>query len=409
MSIANANAGVQIYLALQDKGFAAGLEGASSRLAAFAQRCQGLSQQIGIVSQSINVGLAAAVRQFAAFDDQMRMVAGITGSAGPEFENLTQLAQKLGRETSFTAAQVAGGMVGLGRMGFDSGEIKDSIKAVMDLSRATGTDLAPASEIAGNALRVFGLRTSETGTVADLLATVTNRSAQTLADVGEALKTAGPHAARAGESLQDTAAAIGVLANMGIRGSMAGNAIGRTLKQIADPQVAAKLAEMGVATTGADGNLRKLKDVLVDIARVAKDMKSGEQIAFFEDIFNARGSLAGGTLAANLPAMERMGETLSHSGGEAHRLAQEMDSGIGGALTRLSSAASGLASDFGKAVSPLAKIAAGAATAALGALSKAATVLGGTFSYLAVVAVGIPPATRATCTLSVHLAYIYPG
>ena len=315
-TITNANAGVNIFLALTDKGFSTGLDVASSRLAAFAQRCQGLSQQIGIVSQSINVGFAAAVRQFAAFDDQMRMVAGITGSAGSEFENLTQLAQKLGRETSFTAAQVAGG---LGRMGFDSGEIKDSIKAVMDLSRATGTDLAQASEIAGNALRVFGLRTSETGTVADLLATVANRSAQTLADVGEALKTAGPHAARAGETLRDTAAAIGVLANMGIRGSMAGNAIGRTLKQIADPQVAAKLAEMGVATTGADGNLRKLKDILDDIARVTSTMKSGEQIAFFEDIFNARGSLAGGTLAANLPAIERMNEALANCGGAAAR------------------------------------------------------------------------------------------
>ena len=220
-TITNANAGVSVYLALRDKDFSAGLEGASSRLAAFAQRCQGLSQQIGIVSQSINVGLAAAVRQFAAFDDQMRMVAGITGSAGSEFENLTQLAQKLGRETSFTAAQVAGGMVALGRMGFDSGEIKDSIKSVMDLSRATGTDLVQASEIAGNA-------------------------------------------------------------------------IGRTLKQIADPKIAAKLAEMGVATTGVDGNLRKLKDILVDIARVSSTMKSGEQIAFFKDIFNARGSLAGG-------------------------------------------------------------------------------------------------------------------
>ena len=395
MSIANANAGVQIYLALQDKGFAAGLEGASSRLAAFAQRCQGLSQQIGIVSQSINVGLAAAVRQFAAFDDQMRMVAGITGSAGSEFENLTQLAQKLGRETSFTAAQVAGGMVGLGRMGFDSGEIKDSIKAVMDLSRATGTDLAPASEIAGNALRVFGLRTSETGTVADLLATVTNRSAQTLADVGEALKTAGPHAARAGESLQDTAAAIGVLANMGIRGSMAGNAIGRTLKQIADPQVAAKLAEMGVATTGADGNLRKLKDILVDIARVSSTMKSGEQIAFFEDIFNARGSLAGGTLAANLPAMERMGEALANCGGAAADLAAKMDQGVGGSLRLVASAAEGVVNALGNNLAPTVQKLAEALQSALG---KVADAMSSKWARVAVFVVAIPAAFGAATT-----------
>lgn len=36
----------------------------------------------------------AGVRQFAAFDDQMRMVAGVTGSVGSEFSNLTELAQR---------------------------------------------------------------------------------------------------------------------------------------------------------------------------------------------------------------------------------------------------------------------------------------------------------------------------
>ena len=44
---------------------------------------------------------------FAGFDDEMRLVKGVTGATEKEFQSLTAVAEKLGRETSFTAKQVA--------------------------------------------------------------------------------------------------------------------------------------------------------------------------------------------------------------------------------------------------------------------------------------------------------------
>ena len=82
---------------------------------------------------------------------------------------LSELAKKLGRETSFTAAQVAAGMTALGRMGFNPKEIENAIQPMMNLSRATGTDLATAAEIAANALRAMGMDTSRTEEVVDIL------------------------------------------------------------------------------------------------------------------------------------------------------------------------------------------------------------------------------------------------
>ena len=84
---------------------------------------------------------AFATKTFADFDDQMRMVKAVTGATEKEFQRLTEVAEKRGRETSFTAKQVADGMTAMGRMGFNSKEIENAIPAVLTLSRATGTEL----------------------------------------------------------------------------------------------------------------------------------------------------------------------------------------------------------------------------------------------------------------------------
>ena len=191
-----------------------------------------IGQRIQAVGSIITEPFINAARTFAEFDKQMRTVRAVTSSSGADFTKLTEKAKELGATTSFTASQVAEGMTALGRMGFNSSEIDGAIQGMLNLSIATGTNLAQASEIAANNMRVFGMNTSQMTDIADLLAFTANGSAQTLEDLGEALKTAGPIAARAGVSLKGTAAQLGVLANMGIRGSMAGTAIARSYKRL---------------------------------------------------------------------------------------------------------------------------------------------------------------------------------
>ena len=168
---------------------------------------------------------AFAAKTFADFDDQMRMVKAVTGATEAEFKRLTEVAEKLGRETSFTAKQVADGMTAMGRMGFNSKEIENAIPAVLNLSRATGTELGEAAETAANNMRVFGIESGKMAEVADILTATANGSAQTLTDLAEGLKMAGPQAAAAKDNIVNVSGALGVLANMGIKGSLAGTAL----------------------------------------------------------------------------------------------------------------------------------------------------------------------------------------
>lgn len=360
MSIGGVLAGrAYVELTTNDSKLQKGLQNAQAHLRAFADTVSGIGRELLTASAALGTPLALSLRTFASFDDEMRMVKAVTGATGQEFDALTEKAKKLGRETSFTAKQVSEGMTSLGRMGFSPDEIQNAIKPVMDLSRATGTELAQAAEIAANNMRVFGMDAGKMADAADIMTVTANGSAQTLVDLGEALKMAGPHARRAGADLKETCAMLGILANMGIKGSLAGTALGKSYKRLADPKVQAYLREFGIVTVDNTGNLRKMRDILVDIAKAMKRMPNAEQITFAESVFDARGSLGGGTLSVNTDGIDKFLEKLNQCNGVADKTSKEMDAGIGGAFRELLSAVEGVGIAIGEIIAnsilPLAK------------------------------------------------------
>lgn len=339
-----------IKLTLDDASLQKGLDRAHGKLKAF-KSAELVVTEMATAFTALNVPVIGAMKSFAKFDDQMRMVRAVSGATASAMNDLTEQAKQLGRETSFTAAEVASGMLALGRMGLSPEEIRNTIRPMMDLSRVTGTELSQAAEIAANNMRVFGLKAEDMSGIADILSVTANSSAQTLTDLGEALKMAGPHARRAGADLKDTAAALGILANMGIKGSLAGTALGKSYKKLADPKTIDYLKQYGVQTLNADGSLRRMRDTLVDIAKAMEKMTNAEQIAFAEKVFDARGSLGGGTLAVNTAAIDKFVKKLEQAEGETAKKAEEMEAGIGGALRRLGSAAEGVSLAFGELIS----------------------------------------------------------
>ena len=315
-----------------------GLSQAQAQLRAFGQTCTNVGRDLLVLSGAMAAPFAMAVRSFAGFDDTMRLAQAVTGSTGEAFESLTRTAQTLGRTTSFTAQEVAGAMVALGRMGFASSEIEASIGAVLNLSRATGTDLSESADIAANSLRIFGLSADRMASVSDVLTAAANGSAQTLTDLFDAMKMAGPQAKAAGEDITDTAAAIGVLANVGLKGSLAGTALRKSYSQFAKVKIQDKLASVGVRALEANGNLRRMADVIRDLSAAMSRMPTGQRIAFAEEIFDLRGSLAGLSLTGNVAQLDEFLGKLRDVDGVAATTSQKMDAGLGGSFRLLKSA-----------------------------------------------------------------------
>ena len=339
-----------IEIALQKTALERGLKAAQARLKAFGNSCLSLGGRMLGIATAAATPFAMATRTFASFDDAMRTVKAVTGSTAEEFERLTDTAERLGRETSFTAKQVAEGMAALGRMGFKADEINAAIGDVLNLARATATELGSAAEIAANNMRVFGMQAAQTGAMADILATTANGSAQTLTDLAEGLKMAGPQAAAAGDSFINVAGALGILANMGIRGSLAGTALRNAYSQFAKIDIQKKLRAFNISTTDRSGNLRAIPEIMADIARAMNRMPTAQKLAFAEDIFDLRGSLAGLQLGGNIQQLEQFIQTLQNCGGAAANTAEDMDKGIGGAFRKISSAAEGVKIQVGRVI-----------------------------------------------------------
>ena len=128
---------------------------------------------------------------------------------------------------------------------------------------------------------------------------------------------------------------------MGIKGSLAGTALRKSFSQFAKVKVQEQLRAVGVETLDANGNLRKMAEIMRDIAKVMQTMPTAEKLAFAEDIFDIRGSLAGLTLTANTDELDAMLAKLMDVEGVAADTAQKMDAGLGGSFRLLMSAVEG--------------------------------------------------------------------
>lgn len=328
-----------VKIMVDNSELAKGLSKSEALLNRFGDVCASVGSKMVATGVMLSAPFVNAVSVFAQFDDQMRMTKAVTTATADEFALLTKRAKQIGRDTAFSASQAAAGMTALGRMGFSPEQIDRSTSSVVDLSLATGTELAQAADIAANSLRMFKLQATDMTRVADVLTATANGSAQTLVDLFEALKMAGPQAAAAEESIEDVSAAIGVMANVGIKGSLAGTALRRAYVNMANGKIQEYLRQYNIQTVDTVGNLRKMKDIIVDVGRAMQSMGTAQKMTFAEDIFDMRGSFVGLTLGSDVEGLQKFIRKLEQeSAGTAKRTREEMEGGIGGALRNLSSA-----------------------------------------------------------------------
>ncbi|MFJ2017249.1 phage tail tape measure protein [Streptomyces nodosus] len=282
---------------------------------------------------------ATALKMGGDFQASMNGVRAVTGATGQDFDDLRNLAKKMGAETQFSATDAAGAMEFLGMTGWKTQDIMSGLPDVLNLAAAGNTDLARTADIASNIMGAFGIEASDTARVADVLAQ-TMRSANVDLDMlGESMKYCAPLAKSAGWSLEETAAAVGFLGNVGIQGSAAGTGLNSMLATLADTSSTGgrKLKEFGVAAQDSNGHVRPLTDVMQDLADKGADVA---------DVVGIFGLEAGPKMQALLgqgsDGLKKMIGDLKDSKGVAQEMADIRMEGFNGSLKGLQSAFEGL-------------------------------------------------------------------
>lgn len=300
----------------------------------------------------------SAIRDFAAFDDNMRAAGAVMGATRKEMELLTETAQRMGRETRFTSAQSAEALKFLGMAGLEASEAISALPGVLELAAAGALDLGTAADIATNVLSAFGLEVENLSRVNDVLVKTFTSANVDLREIGEAFKIVGPIAKGVGSDFEDLVGAIGALGNAGIKGTLAGTALKGAIGALLNPTaqetkllkgLEGRLGGVALKIRDSQGDFVGFEKILIQLEKAG--LRGDEALKLF-------GERAGPGMAAllNMGSAELADliQKLRDAGGVSKEIADQMEAGLGGQIRKTISILQAFKEKLGEVLGPTA-------------------------------------------------------
>ncbi|PWC12639.1 phage tail tape measure protein [Brenneria corticis] len=280
------------------------------------------------------------------FDKQMSGTQSILGldKENDKLKAIRQQARDIGATTAFSPNDVARTQTTLARSGYNADAVLAATDSTVNLSLASGMDIAESADIVTNMQSAFNIPIDQIQRVADVMTTGFTTSNTSLYDLGEAMKYVAPIAEAAGASIEDTTAMLGILADNGIKGSMAGTSTSAVFNRLQAPvgESVAALKELNVKTRDGKGNMLPVNSILKDINASFKKNKLGtaQQAEYLKVIFGEEAMKSAIKLvdAAGNGRLDEKRLTVGQSQGSTERVAKIQTDNLDGDLKNLSSA-----------------------------------------------------------------------
>ena len=307
-----------------------------------------MSMALTLPITALGVGILKTAGDFEA---SMNRVMVLTNATAEDFEMLRNQARELGATTAFSAKEAADAMGFLAQAGFNTNEIFQAMPATLNLAAAAKQDLATTADQLSNIMQAFGLKASDAGHASDVLALAASSSNTNVSQLAEAMKYAAPNAKSLGVSMEETAAIMGFMGNAGVQASMAGTGLRMALMRLLDPAEEAQKAfddlHVSTHTYGIDGkkSIRNIVDILQDL----QDAKATP--SQLNEIFGIRAFTGVTTVIdQSIDSLKEFVNTLeNNSTGTAQRQQEMQMRGLNGAVLALKSAYGELAIAIGDA------------------------------------------------------------
>ena len=300
---------VNISLLLRTRGFTKGLANAKKQLTTFGQvsTTVGRTMQYALGGALIAVG-ADAAKAAADFDLANRKLRALSGpEAAAGVEGLADTARQLGKNSIFTAAEVANLQVEMKKLGLSTKDVQQLSDVTVRFATAMDTDAANAGAVLVKTLNKFkssfdsyGSKADAATKLSDQMAHAVLNSALTFDTLQSSLGYAGGEAEAAGFSFSDTTAILAELANAGFEGSRAGTILRRIFINLAktgtvdlknsfgdlieNQQEFADLIKItGARSAGGIASIQGLRDVIEEFAK-ANEKASGEVEGLYDAV-----------------------------------------------------------------------------------------------------------------------------
>lgn len=229
-----------------------------------AEAADTLSTQVGLMGAAVTVGVGAAVKRFADFDQAMSNVAASGDDARQNIDALRSAALEAGATTSFSATEAANAVEELAKAGLSAKDIlSGGLDGALALAASDNLKLADAASYTATAMNQFKLRGQDATHVADLLAAGAGKAMGGVDDMGQALNQAGLVASGMGLSIEETTGSLAAFAQQGLLGSDAGTSFKTMLQALANPSKESRqlMDELGISAYDASGNFVGMADL----------------------------------------------------------------------------------------------------------------------------------------------------
>lgn len=337
--------------AVKETGNAAGSAGSAIDTMRGVLGANFATSALSVVVDKLREAASYAVEVGKEFEGAMSKVEALSGATGADLEALKDKAAELGRNTSFSASEVAEAFSYMALAGWDTEQMLASISGVLDLAKSSEMSLGEASDIVTDYISAFGLSARDTGHFVDVMATAMSKSNINTSQLGEAYKDVATTAGQFGYSVEETTAALMTMANVGIK-SEAGNTLNTLMVRLATntKNCADELKKYGVNIYDNNGNMKSLTSILTGIAEAMSKLTTEEQANLAKMIAGQNqytGFLSvmqglGDAAKQNGQSFEDYTEKLKNCDNTAQNMADTMSNNLEGDMKGLESATEGL-------------------------------------------------------------------
>lgn len=264
------------------KGLASGLGGALGGVAKVA--AAGVTAAAGAMT-AFGASSVSAGREF---DSAMSQVAATMGLTNDDVKDLRSFAQEMGASTAFSATEAAEALNYMALAGYDSKTAMAMLPTVLDLAAAGGMDLASASDMVTDTQSALNLSLEDTAAMVDQMAKASSKSNTSVSQLGDAMLTIGGTAQNLNGGTRELSTVLGVLADNGIKGSEAGTHLRNIMLSLTPTteDAAAAMEQIGLQAYDAQGEMRPLNDVFLDLQKGLDGMSTQEKQNILGAIFN---------------------------------------------------------------------------------------------------------------------------
>lgn len=328
------------------------IEGVGSKIEGVGKSFMGVTAAVG--------GLAvASVKTAADFDTAMSQVAATMGKPKEEIQGLTELAQRMGSTTAFSASEAAEGINILAMAGLNEAEINEVLETTLNLAAAGAMELGQAATYVTGTVKGFGDNMSNAGKYADIMAKGATLANTDVSALGTALTAASANAKSYGQSVDTTTVSLLRLAEQNITGEQAATMLNRAIKDLYAPTDAAAdvLDKLNVSAYNQDGTARDLTVVMDELQEALSKYNDEEANALKSTLFTTNGLNAFNKMTASSTEKVKefytgLSEASAGNGAAAEQAATQLDN-LEGQLTLLKSAVEGLAISIGSVLMPI--------------------------------------------------------